>query len=831
MAKLRHLTIQGTTRSEPYRSTSGGGGDFSLPPRDNPPQHAQDVKDQLQQAQADAHASVGQEADRLDGIALAFRSEPGFALWVEQLDNLTAGIELLNVRQDGDTEIATVFVPDGALGHFERLLDDYLHYPDIATSAGNRRNRRLVESISRIRLAAVREFWTDCEGVFPLADEMMWWEVWVRTDSSEDSTDTGFASFVALAVVEGITLGQQVIHFPERAVVLARCTAEDWATSLALMSHVAELRKAKEVPTEYVELPPRDQIEFVEDFRRRIQPPPADAPAVCLLDTGVNRDHPLIELALAESDWLTVDPLWTPADLHPEQHGTAMSGLALFGCLTSYMGSSQEVVLTHRLESVKILANEVSTEPENYGAITQQAVSRAEIESPSRKRVICLAVLADDRDLGRPTAWSGAVDQLCSGAFDEDREPRLIVIAAGNLSYEARSEYPTGNRERYAVRDPAQAWNALTVGAHTEKVHIQSADYDGWQPLAQHGTLSPSSTTSIPWTWGGSPLKPDVVLEGGNSAVDPSTNRVDFIDDLALLTTTMHASGRLLTTSGETSAAAAQTARMAAMIHAEYPGFWPETVRGLIVHSARWTPEMEKEFPHTQRERRLRCYGFGVPDLDRALYSAENSATLVIQGALQPFRREGKGDVEPNEMHVHPLPWPRDVLEGLGEHAVTLRVSLSYFVEPSPGRRGWGRRFRYQSHGLRFAVKRPTDGDAEFLRRINRAAWEDSDSRPPSGRETRRWQLGKNLRSRGSIHSDSWTGTGAELANCGMIGVYPITGWWRERPHLECWDRQARYSLIVSIETEPERSLFPIDTQLYSAIQEVLAARPEIEIW
>lgn len=236
----------------------------------------------------------------------------------------------------------------------------------------------------------------------------------------------------------------------------------------------------------------------------------------------------------------------------------------------------------------------------------------------------------------------------------------------------------------------------------------------------------------MPWTWRGSPNKPDVVFEGGNSAVDPANQQPDFIDDLALLSTTLHDSGRLLTTTGETSAAAAGVARMAAIIQAEYPSFWPETVRGLIVHSARWTPEMRQEFPKREREDRLRCYGYGVPSLKRALYSAENYATLIIQGALQPFRRGGRGSVEPYQMHVHPLPWPREVLEGLGPHLVTLRVTLSYLIEPSPGRRGWGNRFRYQSHGLRFAVKHPAEGEIGFLRRTNRAAWEDVEVRPTS---------------------------------------------------------------------------------------------------
>jgi len=35
---------------------------------------------------------------------------------------------------------------------------------------------------------------------------------------------------------------------------------------------------------------------------------------------------------------------------------------------------------------------------------------------------------------------------------------------------------------------------------------------------------------------------------------------------------------------------------MAAQIMAEYPEIWPETVRALLIHSARWTEKMKKQF-------------------------------------------------------------------------------------------------------------------------------------------------------------------------------------------------------------------------------------------
>ena len=214
--------------------------------------------------------------------------------------------------------------------------------------------------------------------------------------------------------------------------------------------------------------------------------------------------------------------------------------------------------------------------------------------------------------------------------------------------------------------------------------------YDDWQPIAKPGRLSPASATSLVWadkTW---PLKPDFVMEGGNNAIDPATGHADNVDDLMLLTTRVSPDGALLTTTGDTSAATALAARYAAIIWAYYPNLWPETVRGLLIHSARWTPQMLDEFRKAQRHYRLRCYGYGVPDLQRAFavcttrpLSSSKERCNRTRALTRKSRRK--------DMHMHRLPWPRQVLEDLGEIEVRMRVTLSYFIEPSPGRRGWTR--------------------------------------------------------------------------------------------------------------------------------------------
>ena len=129
---------------------------------------------------------------------------------------------------------------------------------------------------------------------------------------------------------------------------------------------------------------------------------------------------------------------------------------------------------------------------------------------------------------------------------------------------------------------------------------------------------------------------------------------------LSLLTTHHEPTNRLFTTTNATSAATALAARMSAQVMATYPELWPETVRGLIVHSAQWTPAMRQAHlplaPAKRHYRQLvqRC-GFGVPNLERALWTVANSLTLVVQGTLQPVP-EATGQMSHDARHASPPP-------------------------------------------------------------------------------------------------------------------------------------------------------------------------------
>jgi hypothetical protein len=275
-------------------------------------------------------------------------------------------------------------------------------------------------------------------------------------------------------------------------------------------------------------------------------------------------------------------------------------------------------------------------------------------------------------------------------------------------------------------------------------------------------------------------------------------------EDLKLLSTSRDPTVAYFSGFDGTSAAAAQAGWMSAQIQAQYLRAWPETVRALLVHSADWTDAMKERFLSGQGKSAyatlLRTCGYGVPDLKRALFCMKNSLTLVSQAQLQPFHKNAKGTFATHEMHLYRLPWPRDILLGLGETPVSMRVTLSYFIEPGPGEIGWKDRYRYASHGLRFELNSTGEDESEFLRRINKQQRTEDEVHPGTDGPNSHWMLGQQ-RNVGSIHSDIWTGSGADLASSNVIAVRPSIGWWRERHHLGKWDKRCRYSLVVSIQT------------------------------
>ncbi len=812
MAQHKHFFIRDNVTIDKFKTPRGGSDSTSIPSRSRAP-HSRKLLRQLQEIwRVKEEQNQSREAESIPsnrGTYIQFTSALDHDLVTKSLESISQGIRLLNIQEetiDGHKQVkALVFIPHGKERYFVKKIEDY-RTRNISENNDTPKNAKLVNSIEDISIALLEGLWTDNITLIPTA-EAKWCEAWLNI--SDSSVDDQIASFTETLSRIGIEAKPNYILFPERAVVLINANRRQLLELMMRSDLLAEFRAGQEAAGFWMNETSSEQEEWVEDLLRRLEFAENTNVKVCILDKGVNNGHRLLQPLLSNTDTLTANPAWGTNDHHPTRggHGTLMAGLVGYGKFETILASSNSVLVTHQLCSVKILPppSQTPTPKELWGDVTAQGISKAEIQNPEKVLLFCMAVTSkDDTHLGRPSSWSGAVDNL---AFGDDNSQRLIIISAGNLDSDvAGANYPDENFVS-SIQNPAQSWNSLTVGAYTEKILVNDSRFNNHTPIANEGELSPYSTTSVSWEkkW---PIKPDVVFEGGNLLRAPDNSIIGH-DDLDLLSTSKSFSIKPFDTINATSAATAQASWFAAQIAHLYPDAWAETLRGLIVHSSSWTPAMRSQMNvRSNRELKnlLRVFGYGIPNLEKALYSTESALTFISQEVIQPFAFKSKNgkvttETETNDIHFYELPWPSEQLLELGNTDVKLRITLSYFIEPGAGAIGWKDRYRYASHGLRFELNKPNETSSAFKKRINKAAREGNEEVATGNSGSDRWAIGSNSRNNGSIHSDFWEGTAAELATCNLIGVFPVVGWWRERKHLGKVETPTRYSLIISLET------------------------------
>lgn len=832
--RLLHLFIRGYVAKEEF--SRGGGGNLKV--RDiERRSHGVKIRDDAERAfnrgEADRPSFDLEELESL-GVVITLEGARGFSLKLESLESQSRHKVdprprwlLLSVlpESDDDPERAQVWVADefraAFMDRFERFITE-------DTRFDKPKNLPLVANIARIRQSVLLDLWQSA-GEPPKVGKQ-WWEVWLQPSSNAVELVAKYSQALQLTILE------KSLRLDNRHVVWIQATWRELSTLPLSAVPVTEIRRPVFVDS-IEDLDNEDQDEYVHDLADRIVNARDAAPAVCLLDSGVRRTHTLLVGSLSEDDMHTIvgEPR---GDL--TGHGTMMAGLALLGPIDSALVGSGPVRLLHRLESVKFLADASKQGhlPEAYGVVTAEAIALPEIES-ARARVFSMPITATgaaDRP-GEPSLWSAAIDALAAGTGigqsdtgvellgpPDDASKRLIVVSAGNVDHPFDDDHITKS-DLEPIQDPAQAWNALTVGASTHLVDLPTdPTFAGWNVLAEEGELSPHSRTG---TIAGSdkwPIKPDICMEGGNVL---SNGAGDFHGNHPLLSlrTTGRDSDTKIGSANATSAATSQASRLAARAMAVYPSYWPETIRGLLVHSAEWTPAMRAainaEPAKKQRRQLLRRYGWGIPSDTAVLSSSQNAVTMVVQDRFVPFAGD---NYRMREFRLHQLPWPKAELEQLGDVDVELRVTLSYFIEPSGSRRGWRQRYSYASHALRFDLNAPNETPTEFVRRVNKQASDEEGGSGVSASTTDKWTVGYDQRLKGSLHQDIWSGYGAELATTGTISVHPVGGWWKNNKRKDRQDLPVRYSLIVSLRT-PAREIdlyTPIATEIRVPVEGVV---------
>ena len=206
----------------------------------------------------------------------------------------------------------------------------------------------------------------------------------------------------------------------------------------------------------------KNEITFCDDAENVI---------VGILDTGVNNAHELLKDSLPNNRMDVAIGVQSVVD--KTDHGTGMAGLVLLGDLTDIAYQRNvSIDVHHALSSIKIYEDGYTTPKEFYGAVIEDAIDKA---SNMKASIQCMAITDESSYNGIATSSSAALDE---SIYHQGLCDRLVLVSAGNVeTNKVDSDNYIESCKANTVKSPAQAWNALTVGAYTEKAVINDDAY------------------------------------------------------------------------------------------------------------------------------------------------------------------------------------------------------------------------------------------------------------------------------------------------------------------------------------------------------------------
>jgi hypothetical protein len=572
-----------------------------------------------------------------------------------------------------------------------------------------------------------------------------------------------------------------------------------------------------------------DDIETPQQVRRdeariavqlRILPPAAGAPAVCVVDSGIQEEHLWLEPGIdkASSHCFVPEKASTEiADQVPNGgHGTRVAGAVLHG---EELPKAGEMQLDSWVQNARIL-NENCTLTESMfpPAVIRDVVVRYH-KGKRKTRIFNHSINADSPSRQRHmSAWAAEIDSL---SHDYDI---LIIQSAGNLKSSRPApllgiaELLGSGRTHPAylaepvcrISNPAQSLQALTVGS----VAYALFEATGWRSIAsQVGDPSAFSRSGL-GIWDS--IKPEVVEFGGDclvSAGNPSTvGTPDIGRDCypELVRSTLNGGPAFSKDDVGTSFAAPKVARVAARLQATLPDSSCLLYRALIVQSAQW-PAWADAVSADQQSQLLRRIGYGIPDIERATTNTDHRTTFITDSDCEI----GAGDC-----HVYQVPIPNELRRPGDEYDIRIEITLSYVAEPRRTRR---RTRGYLSTWLDWVTSRKGESLATFL---NRAIKADADTVQQGS--SFGWTIGTTgangrlpgvRRGVGTVQKDWTVIKSNQLPNDLCIAVRGHRGWSRDP------ESAATYALAVSIEIVGKE--IPIYEPLRTSVLEL---QTEIEV-
>lgn len=582
-------------------------------------------------------------------------------------------------------------------------------------------------------------------------------------------------------------------------------------------------------------------------------PPPPDvhAPAVCIIDSGIQEAHILLQPAIDQGTSHCFLP-GTNADevsdqVSPGGHGTRVAGAVLYGESVAQNAASQ---LSFWIQNARVLDENNRMPVELFPPEAIRAAVERFHQGPRGTRLFNHSINASAPCRTRyMSAWAAEID-LISATYDV-----LIVQSAGNLPLSGNNpqlgvkdhlaagrDYPVYLYEASTrVANPGQSLQALTVGS----VAYGALEADGWRTFAQRGGYPSAFSRSGFSIW--NVIKPEVVEFGGD---DVRTTNVPA---------DVQAGGRIAAACPElvrstmfppgppydrdetgTSFSTPKVTRIAAQLQRILPEEPALLYRALIVQSARWPdwaegvlaelrhPDSRNHQARRQQlidraSRIIRCIGFGIPNQEAATVNTDHRTTFITNGETLIHARE---------CHIYQVPIPPQLRGQADEFEIRIDVTLSYVAQPRRTRRNLR---RYLSTWVDWKSSKLGEGINDFRVRALKDEDKDAESLPGSvlpwtlhEKSDAGW-IRETKRNSGTVQKDWAVVKSNTLPDHFCIAVVGHPGWSHDP------DSTARYALAVSFEIlGQEIAIYdPLRTaiiELQAQVNAEVEAEAEIEI-
>jgi hypothetical protein len=545
-----------------------------------------------------------------------------------------------------------------------------------------------------------------------------------------------------------------------------------------------------------VSLPPELQLTQPEPASETtgeepvILPPSPDAPAVCVVDSGIQEHHRWLEPAIDIATSRCFLPGANPDDVAdyvaPLGHGTRVAGRVLYPDTIPVSGTIEPVAW---IQNARVLNDQnklpLDLPPEMY---LQRVVEHFQ-QAPHYTKIFNHSINARHPcPRKRMSAWAAKMDELShehdvlfiQSAGNQDRYGVGDQANPGLAAHLVAGRNPPAHQltDSMRIADPAQSLHALTVGSVA-----QDAYHDGGRRSFADAALRPSgfsrSGFGQPWAV----VKPDVVEVGGDLVYSSPPYIVGRHREtsIELLNCTLDGQPAYSRDGAGTSFASPKVAHLAAHLQALFPDASPLLYRALIAQSARWPEWADHE---ESKDAVLRWIGYGLPSLPRATSNSHSRVTLITPDAVT---------IRGKELDLYTVRIPPEIRNAALDARIRIDITLAYTALP---RRTRARRTAYLETWLDWEASRLGEPADQFLHRMQNGGRGAGQNIRWTLHSQSNWgEVEETTRGRGTLQKDWAVLDSYNLPEEFAIAVRAHLGWnHREQAG------SARYCLAITFE-------------------------------